>query len=117
MSVPEHQKDHPLLQQWLSGTECCRWHIGRSVLFENEHYIVLKHASHASYMGRFSGSATCESYAELYRKVDITPGSKQADYNLTTGRGELKVWWGRISRKRIADECRAMGIEFDKALA
>lgn len=103
---------HPILKDWLRGTTCHNYWIGRSVLFENEHYIVLKHNSHVSYCGRFSPSSTCKAYAALYRKADLKPDAKGWNQDLFHGSGDIKRWEGRISKTKVRDECKDLGIVF-----
>lgn len=103
---------HPLLAKWLADTTCHNYWIGRSVIFENENYIVLKHNSHASYCGRFSDNGACHAYAELYRKSDLALDAAGYNQNLYTGNGQLKRWEGRIARSRVLEDCRQMGINF-----
>jgi hypothetical protein len=98
------------LNVWLSTTTCGRSTVKRSILLENDAYIVLKHNSHSEYMGRHSGSATCIAYAALYLKSDI-----HADlYHFRQGATEcIKKWeGGRIALSRIVDDCRDLGIDF-----
>lgn len=106
------QEDHPILSRWLWGTTCSRWVVKRSILFENDDYIVLKHNAHSEYLGRMSGSSCCQSYAKLYRKSDMLD---RDNYNrkLQTGYDEMKRWDGRISKTKVRDECRDMGIIFE----
>lgn len=104
---------HPILAGWLRGTTCHNYWIGRSELFENADYIVLKHNSHASYSGRFSDNGACKSYAALYRKSDLEPDVTGYNRNLFNGDGYLKRWEGRIARTRVLEDCRDMGILFE----
>ncbi|MBP8275567.1 MAG: hypothetical protein KAX55_01565 [Propionivibrio sp.] len=105
--------NHPILKNWLKGTTCHNYWIGRSVIFENTDYIVLKHNSHTSYCGRFSGSRTCKSYVALYRKADLAMDATGYSRNLFIGVGSIKRWEGRISKGVVRDECRSMGILFE----
>lgn len=107
------QSEHPILKRWLAGTTCFRNHVRRSVLFENQTHIVLKHNSHATYVDRMSGTRCCQAYAALYRKSDLAFDAKQSNRNLLLGYGALLHWTGRISRARILAECNEMGIDFD----
>jgi hypothetical protein len=102
---------HPILEQWLSGTTCHLYRIRRSVLFENDDYIVLKHNGHATYAGRFNPclTTTCESYAKLYRKINLVSNSDTIKY----GSNELSKWTGRIAKSKVLDDCKALGIIFD----
>ena len=86
--------------------------MGRSVLFENDDYIVLKHNSHAGYAGRFSDNGACTAYAKLYRKSDLTKNEGNYNPNLTVGDGEIQKWSGRISKSKVKDDCLQMGIVF-----
>lgn len=104
---------HPILAKWLSGTTCYNYWIGRSVLFENPDYIVLKHNSHASYIGRFSDNAACRAYAALFRKADLVPDASGNNRNLAIGSNAMKRWEGRIAKSKLLDDCRAMGIMFE----
>ena len=104
---------HPILRNWLKGTTCHNYWIGRSVLFENSDYIVLKHNSHASYSGRFSDSGACRSYAALYRKADLELDAAGYNQALFSGYGYLKQWEGRIVKSKVRETCRDMGILFD----
>ena len=79
---------------------------------------MLKHNSHASYAGRFSDNGACKAYAKLYRKADLLanePGFSRETIsrNLSHGDGEMARWDGRISKSKVLDECKAMGITFD----
>lgn len=115
MSVPDQQKDHPILRNWLAGTTCHKRHIMRSVLFENVTHIVLKHASHGDYCGRFSGVQTCQSYAALYLKSLLQEPPGTYNQSLRTGFGYLERWEGRISMARVLADCAAMGVHFPAA--
>lgn len=97
--------NHPILNKWLAGTTCYTNWVGRSVLFENEEHIVLKHNSHASYCGRATGSSTCTAYAKLYRKVDLLTDKTGYNRNLLSGDGGILQWEGRISKPKILSDC------------
>lgn len=99
--------DHPILDIWLSGTTCSHPRIKRSVLFENDTHIVLKHSSHSEYMGRFSGVATCRAYAMLVEKTSFSN-----DRDVLYGFGGIKRWEGRINPKTVLADCAALGIVF-----
>lgn len=108
MITPEK---HPILTHWLSGSTCSNWRVKRSVLFENEHFIVLKHSSHSEYLGRWSGSVCCGSYAHLYLKSDF-------DKPRAWGYGNTKPvieWKGRLSIKKIRSDCAEQSIFFENA--
>ena len=105
--------NHPILKNWLRGTTCHNYWVGRSVLFENADYIVLKHNSHASYAGRFSDNGACKSYAALYRKSDLEMDATGYNRHLFEGRGHLKRWEGRISKIKVLEECREIGVVFE----
>jgi len=104
---------HPILNEWLKSTTCHCYYVGRSDLFENDDHIVLKHNSHASYAGRFYDTGACKAYARLYRKSDLTPDEKGYSQNLYNGNGWLHQWDGRISKKKVLEECKEMGVIFD----
>lgn len=104
---------HPILRNWLRATTCHNYWIGRSVLFENADYIVLKHNSHASYCGRFSDNGACRAYAELYRKSDLALDDAGYNRNLFIGDGQIMRWEGRISKSKVMADCRDMGIFFE----
>lgn len=106
---------HPILAKWLSGTTCYCCYCARSVLFENDTHIVLKHGSHPSYVDRMAGTQTCRAYAALYRKADLSPDGADGGRTLRTGCGEIKKWEGRIAKSRIIAECHALRIEFSTA--
>jgi len=103
---------HQILAKWLYDTTCYNYWIGRSVLFENDDYIVLKHNSHASYCGRFYDNLACRAYAELYRKADLSLDAKGYNKNLFTGNGSLARWDGRIARSRVLADCQQMHVQF-----
>lgn len=113
----DNEIEHPILAKWLRGTTCFVYWVGRSVLFENGDYIVLKHNSHAGYAGRFSDTGACRAYAELYRKADLIVDEKGWNYNLFNGTGEIARWEGRISKSQVLDDCRQMGILFNTGKA
>ena len=99
------------LKAWLSLTTCAGAAVKRSVLFENDDYIVLKHNSHSSYSGRYLGSGTCGSYAVLFRKADVD--ANWHDFRYGSPRlAALKQWSGRISPSRVRAECSELGIVF-----
>lgn len=103
---------HPILAKWLQNTTCHNYWIGRSVLFENDDYIVFKHNSHASYCGRFSDNGACRAYAELYRKADLSLDASGYNEKLFTGNGSISRWEGRIARSKVLEDCRQMGVHF-----
>jgi hypothetical protein len=103
---------HPILAKWLRGTTCYTYWVGRSVLLENDDYIVLKHNSHASYCGRFSDNLACRAFAALYRKSDLSVDDKGYNRNLDQGVGSVKRWEGRINKSVVRDDCQQMGIVF-----
>lgn len=103
---------NPILKKWLSGTTCFNYWIGRSALFENNEYIVLKHNSHIAYCDRFTGSGTCRAYAELYRKGDLALDSTGYNQKLFNGSGGMRRWEGRINKPQVIADCKQMGIEF-----
>lgn len=106
-------QNHPILEKWLSDTTCNKYHIKRSVLFENETHIVLKHGSHAEYCGRFSGVQTCNAYAALYLKSDLQEGKGDRNSTLRGGLfGYLKRWEGRINKALVLEDCARMGVVF-----
>jgi hypothetical protein len=107
--------NHPLLEKWLSATTCDKVWVRRSVLFENDTHIVLKHNSHASYCGRFYDNTACRALAKLYLKstllhTDASGGTP----HLGQGSGELKRWDGRSSLREVFEECRQMGVSFER---
>ena len=112
----ESDIENPILKKWLSGTTCHSYWIGRSVLFESDDYIVLKHNSHASYCGRFYDNTACKAYARLYRKSDFILDDLGYNQNLFSGHGEIKQWNGRISKSKVLDDCCDMGIVFSKEI-
>ncbi len=97
---------HPILRGWLSGSTCSAWLVKRSVLFENDAFIVLKHNAHSSYGDRFSGSSNCPAYAALYDKAELV---RQCN---PLGDGYMKKWEGRINKRQVQADCAAIGIEF-----
>lgn len=105
--VPLEQRDHPILRGWLGGTTCGLYAVHRSILLENSAYIVLKHGSHQSWCGRFTGNLTCCSYAALYRKSDLETDR----YALSTGQQWIKKWEGRISLKKVRADCTSIGLD------
>lgn len=106
MSFDSSQCNHPILREWLHGSTCAIYRVNRSVLFENEDYIVLKHNAHSTYGDRMSGSGNCEAFAALYRKEDLKPDSR----NIMLGDGELKKWTGRINKRAVWLYCCSIGI-------
>ncbi len=106
--LPVDQQDHPILRDWLTRTTCSCYSVLRSVLFENDEHIVLKHCSHSSWTGRFSGHETCCSYGALYLKQNVKPSSRA----LSVGDGAIKKWAERISLERIQADCKVIGIDF-----
>lgn len=106
------QPDHPILQRWLGGSTCSNSTVRRSVLFESETHIILRHYAHASYCGRMYGSKNCEAYAALYLKADFAT-ARPNDRIWMLGSGHLKQWAGRLSRARVLDDCKDMGISFN----
>lgn len=103
---------HPILKNWLRGTTCHNYWIGRSVLFENDAFIVLKHNSHAAYAGRFSDNGACRAFAALYRKSDLILDATGLNRNLFYGYGHLLRWEGRLSKAKIVAACQEQGITF-----
>lgn len=103
-----------ILKDWLKGTDCHKDRIKRSILFENNDYIVLKHNSHSCYSGQMLGSGCCYAYAELYKKAQLIlrPG-EMYNHNLYYGYGAGKRWEGRIDKSTVMNDCKVMGINFD----
>jgi hypothetical protein len=106
---------HPILDIWLEGTTCNRNTVTKSVLFENDEYIILKHHSHAEYCGRGSGTQTCGVYACLYNKTDIAEYFKDHKYSFNTIQCKIhwKMWEGRLNKKDILQYCADVGIIFE----
>lgn len=100
---------HPILKKWLNGTTCYHYNVMREVVAENEEYIILKHGSHAAYINRFSGNSTCVSYARLFKKEDLL---KEFSHNDTMGDHPIKEWVGRISLKKVFQDCEDLGVKF-----
>lgn len=103
---------HPILKSWLVGTTCSDCYVRRKVVFENDHYIVMHHYSHASYAGRFSSNSACAAYQELYQKCDLMDADGNPTAALKQGYKELMRWDGRLNKSKILDDCKAAGIVF-----
>ena len=103
--------DEEILKVWLSGTTCSAWRVKKSILLSNDTHIVLKHNAHSEYVGRTHlNSLNCEAYARLYLKSNFVG----KDYT-RIGDGQLHEWrGGRISVVRIVEECKEMGIIFER---
>lgn len=101
-----------ILNTWLIGTTCRRPAVKRSLLLENDLYVVLKHHSHREYCGRMTGSTTCNVYVKLYLKADFEDVRKAREAEFY-GRGSIREWGSRVTLQQIVDDCRALGITFD----
>lgn len=106
------------LKTWLDGTTCNRPK-RKSILFESATHIIMKHHSHSEYVDRSSGVACCGTYARLYRKADIKPATYRSGAvggwgSIMHDTPHLLEWTGRISLKRVIDDCRAIGVEFEE---
>jgi hypothetical protein len=100
-----------ILKAWLQGTTCNRPACKRSILFENDTHIVLKHNAHAEYCGRGSGTQNCEAYASLYCKAAFDLTYRHCRVTLY-GDGALLRWMGRISKAKVLAECKTIGVTF-----
>jgi hypothetical protein len=88
---------------WLQGTTCNR--IARKeILFENDTHAVYKHCGHSEYIGRWSGTVRCGTYAVLFDKRILGPYGFRNGYMLR--------WEGRLSLARILADCAAAGVTF-----
>lgn len=97
-------------KNWLVGMTCaCKRPDVREVIFANKTHIVLKHRSHSEWVDRGSGSATCTSYARLYRRNELV---KALDDTGAWRLAPIKEWTGRISPRRVREECAALGVQF-----
>lgn len=106
---------HEIVNKWLVGTTCSRWSKKpiKSILFENNTHIILKHRAHSEYCGRATGTLNCESYAELYLKSDFEENGVPSSLTGFMGKRALIRWEGRLSKKKILSDCNHIGIIFD----
>lgn len=106
-------KSHPLIERWLSGTNCFSFHVLRKVLFENDEWVVLKHYGHEIYSAKGGEPSMCPEFADLYRKADLVEHPGVPNLSLTAGRGATTRWEGRVFNSQILAECQELGIHFE----
>lgn len=100
-----------ILALWLTSTTCGRRK--REILFENDTHVVLRHSGHSEYIGGFTGTSYCPTYAELYEKRHLLLENGALDLGaIKYGNKEIRKWTGRLSKKQIIEDCAQMNVHF-----
>lgn len=94
-------KKHKLLEKWLAGTTCKRHQSEKSILAENDEWILLKHFGHSEYINRVTGNKRCPTETYLFHKET----AKQNLDELSYGRGFRAAWDGTYRLGVILQEC------------